>query len=238
MNVARVLPGFLRKRLDRGRMGVDEFVELAARETEGTMRVLDAGAGECQYRSLFDHAKYTSVDFACGKETWDYSRLDVVADLFDLPFESGSFDVILCTQVLEHINRPLEFLKELCRVLKPGGRLYLTAPQGFKEHQVPHDYYRYTSFGLKFLFEEAGFDISYIQPMGGYFYFLADRISPFHRYLFSNKRPLYLKLIFLPLEPVSKIMFSIILPLLVGSLDSFDKKHKWTNGYKCKVFKK
>lgn len=237
MNVQRILPEYLRKRLDRGRMGVDEFVRQAAAETGEGLSVLDAGAGECQYKPLFSHTKYLSVDFACGKGSWDYSKLDVVADLLCMPFEDNTFDVVLCTQVLEHINRPQEFLKELYRVLKPGGILYLTAPQGFKEHQIPYDFFRYTSFGLRFLFEQAGFSPEYITPMGGYFHFIADRVSPIHRYLFNKRRPLHVKIIFLPLEPASKILFSVLLPLMLGSLDSFDKVRKWTNGYKCKVSK-
>lgn len=237
MNFEKVLPNFLRKRLARERMCVDDFVLLASRETSANALMLDAGAGECQYKKHFNHVQYHAVDFALGKETWDYSNLDVTANLLKLPFKNDTFDVILCTQVLEHINLPQELIRELYRVLKPEGSLYLTAPQGFKEHQAPYDFYRYTSYGLRFLFEQAGFKIEYISPMGGYFYFLADRISPFHRYLFNKNRPIYIKLIFLPLEPISKILFSIILPLLIGSLDFLDKKQKWTVGYKCKVSK-
>lgn len=237
MDIKRILPKYFQKRLERGRMSIDEFVEFTSKETSDNMLVLDAGAGECQYKKFFSHARYFAVDFSLGKKNWDYSNLDTVANLLSLPFKDDSFDIILCTQVLEHINMPLEFLKELFRVLKPEGRLHLTAPQGFKEHQVPYDFFRYTSYGLKFLFEKAGFKINYIEPMGGYFYFLSDRISPVHRYLFNKDRPFSVKLIFLPLEPISKIIFSVLLPLLIGSLDSFDRKQKWTNGYKCRVTK-
>ncbi|MCK4738571.1 MAG: class I SAM-dependent methyltransferase [Deltaproteobacteria bacterium] len=237
MNVKRFLPHSLRKRLDRGRLCIDEFAENVGKELPAETLLLDAGAGECWYKPHFSHLKYYSVDFGLGKGDWDYTNLDVLANLLQLPFEDNTFDAVLCTQVLEHINLPGDFVKELYRILKPGGKLYLSAPQGFKEHQTPHDYFRYTSFGLRFLFEEAGFKVEYVKPFGGFFFFLGDRISPVHRYLFSNKRSIGWKLLFLPLEPISKILFSIVLPLIVSSLDSFDKKQKWTNGYGCKVIK-
>jgi SAM-dependent methyltransferase len=237
MNVTKILQKNLRRRLDWGRTNVNDFVKHAASETEEDMLVLDAGAGESQYKSVFSHARYYAVDFALGKPTWNYNNLDVVADLLEMPFKDNSFSVVVCTQVLEHINKPLPFLQELHRILSKDGILYLTAPQGFKEHQVPYDFFRYTSFGLRFLFDEAGFSVDYISPMGGYFYFMSDRISVMHRYLFNKKRAYVTKIIFLPLEAISKVVFSVLLPLLIGALDSFDRKHKWTNGYKCKVLK-
>jgi SAM-dependent methyltransferase len=237
VDIKRYLPDFIKRRLDRGRMCIDEFVETISKELPADTLLLDAGAGECWYKDRFPHLKYFSVDFGLGKGSWDYTGLDVVANLLKLPFKDNSFDAVLCTQVLEHINLPGDFVKELYRVLKPGGNLYLTAPQGFKEHQLPYDFFRYTSYGLRFLFEQAGFDIEYINPMGGFFFFLSDRIPPVHRYLFNNKRPLAWKVLFSPLEPISKLLFSVIIPLITGSLDSFDKKQKWTNGYKCKAQK-
>jgi len=237
MNIKRFIPRSAREKLDRGRWCVDEFVGRVARELPPETLLLDAGAGECWYKHRFGHLRYRSVDFALGKGSWDYSNLDVVANLLVLPFRDNTFDAVLCTQVLEHINRPGEFVKELYRVIRPGGSLYLTAPQGFKEHQAPYDFFRYTSYGLRFLFEEAGFREDYIEPKGGFFYFFADKCHLVHSYLFNKRRPLYVKFLFLPLEPVSKVLFSVVLPLIVSSLDSFDTEKKWTNGYMCKVTK-
>ncbi|HZX35466.1 MAG TPA: class I SAM-dependent methyltransferase [Thermodesulfobacteriota bacterium] len=237
MNVRKFLPLFLRRRLDFGRMCIDDFVSAISAELPSGVRLLDAGAGECWYKEKFSHLKYYAADFGKGKDSWDYTNLDVAANLLELPFKSGSFDAALATQVLEHINRPAEFLKELNRILKPGGHLYLTAPQGFKEHQAPYDFFRYTSYGLRFLFEEAGFKVEYIKPKGGFFYFLSDRVQPAHGHLFNNKRHLFWKIVFLPLEPVSKVFFTVIAPLVIGMFDSFDRRQKLTNGYMCKVTK-
>src|SRR5690606_29940369 len=71
----------------------------------------------------------------------------------------ASFDHALCNQVLEHVFNPNEFLSEIARVLKPGGNLLLTVPFAWDEHEQPYDYARYSSFGLKHLLQENGFEI-------------------------------------------------------------------------------
>ena len=111
--------------------------------TAGT-RVLDAGAGECRYARKFSHCRYVAVDLAVGDADWDYSRLDGVADLARLPFRDGSFGAALNIVVLEHVRDPRAVLQELNRVLAPGARLLLAAPQEWGVHQAPHDYFRYT----------------------------------------------------------------------------------------------
>jgi SAM-dependent methyltransferase len=107
--------------------------------------VLDAGAGECVYkRFLFIASTKPSISGRGNElELW---KLDYVGVLHNMPIESNSFDAVLCTQVLEHLEWPRESVKEMYRVLKPSGRLFLTAPMSHMEHQVPYDFFRYTSF--------------------------------------------------------------------------------------------
>jgi SAM-dependent methyltransferase len=131
------------------------------------MLVLDAGAGRSPYRKLFDHAKYEAADFA--QLSSKYAALDYVCDLTAIPVEDDRFDRIICNQVLEHLPEPGAALAELNRVLKPGGRILLTAPLYFSEHQVPYDFYRYTRYSLRRLFEHAGFQIDSIDWLEGYF---------------------------------------------------------------------
>ena len=76
-----------------------------------------------------------------------------------LPFPSSDFDSIVTNQVLEHVFNPDSFMKELNRVLKNNGKLLLTVPFVWDEHEQPYDYARYSSFGLKALLEKAGFEI-------------------------------------------------------------------------------
>lgn len=80
--------------------------------------------------------------------------VNVQADTYQLPFSSSSFEVVLCTEVLEHLHTPAGALREIHRVLKPGGKLLLTTPFAYPIHYAPTDYYRYTRFGLEHLLRE------------------------------------------------------------------------------------
>ncbi|PWG74541.1 SAM-dependent methyltransferase, partial [Enterococcus hirae] len=77
---------------------------------------------------------------------------------------SGAFDTVLCTQVLEHVRDPKKALQELPRVLRPGGVLILSAPHLSMVHDAPHDYFRYTGFGLAELLDNCGFRAERIVP--------------------------------------------------------------------------
>ena len=105
--------------------------ELAASTPENA-RVLDAGSGEGRYASSFDGRRHIGVDLGIGDHSWDYSRVDVAANLETLPFPDNSFDAALNIVVLEHTRNPQQVLNELGRTLRPGGRLLLIAPQLFE----------------------------------------------------------------------------------------------------------
>jgi|SRR5215213_65525 len=154
---------------DVGRWFVSDFVKRVAGELPPGTHLLDAGAGECVYKPYFEHCRYESVDLGVGEAAWNYGNLDHVSALDDLPMEDETYDAVLCTQVLEHLERPRESVKEFYRVLKPGGRLYLTAPMAHVEHQTPYDFFRYTSFGLRSLLSDAGFSEIRVEPFGGMF---------------------------------------------------------------------
>lgn len=138
-----------------------------AKGTKRGMRVLDAGAGRSPYRKLFRHAQYEAADFAQLDSA--YAPLDYVCDITDIPVDDGTFDRVICNQVLEHVPDPEKALAELHRVLKPGGRIFLSAPLFFAEHQKPYDFFRYTQFSLRKMFEEVGFEIARMNWLEGYF---------------------------------------------------------------------
>jgi SAM-dependent methyltransferase len=154
---------------DVGRWFVSDFIQRVAEELPAGARVLDAGAGECVYKPLFEHCRYESVDLAVGEAAWNYGNLDHIAPLDDLPMADETFDAVVCTQVLEHLERPRESVREFHRVLRTGGRIYLTAPMAHVEHQTPYDFFRYTSFGLRSLLSDAGFQEITVEPFGGMF---------------------------------------------------------------------
>ncbi len=149
-------------------------------------RLLDVGCGSKPYRSLFSVGTYVGLDV--DNES---SRRQGVADhLYDghtFPFAEGAFDSVLCNQVLEHVFNPDEFLREIARVLTPGGRLLLTVPFVWDEHEQPYDYARYSSFGLRALLEKNGFRLIVHNKLG------ADVTTLFQLlnvYLFKVIRPM------------------------------------------------
>lgn len=122
-------------------------------------RLLDVGCGTRPYEKLF-----TGVTEYVGLEVDDeMSRATQKADQYydgkSIPYADASFTSIFSSQVLEHVFNPEAFLQELHRVLEPGGKLLLTVPFVWDEHEQPRDFGRYTSFGLRALFERNGFKI-------------------------------------------------------------------------------
>ena len=154
---------------DVGRWYITRFVQSLARSLSAGTRILDAGAGEGVYKKYFTHCDYKTIDLAVGEARWNYNALDYVGPLHEMPIEDGAYDAVLCTQVLEHLEWPRESVREMHRVLKPGGKLYLSVPMSHTEHQIPHDYFRYTSFGLRSICQHAGFNEVTVAPMGGIF---------------------------------------------------------------------
>lgn len=150
-------------------------------------KILDAGAGECQFKPLCGHLEYTSQDFsqydgvgsAVGLQTgvWDTSRIDVVSDISDIPLPAASFDVIMCTEVLEHVPDPVAALTEFSRLLKLGGMLILTAPYCSLTHFAP---YHFSSGFNRFFYQHhlglLGFNIIELGSNGNFFEYLAQEI--------------------------------------------------------------
>ena len=128
-------------------------------------RLLDVGCGSKPYQALFAVDAYVGLDIDS-----EASRKRGIADHhYDgntFPFADASFDTVLCNQVLEHVFNPDEFLREIVRVLKPSGKLLLTVPFVWDEHEQPHDYVRYSSFGLRALLEKQGLKIVHHKKIG------------------------------------------------------------------------
>jgi SAM-dependent methyltransferase len=132
-------------------------------------RLLDAGAGKLSYRHLVKPycTEYKSMDF---KKT--HPELDYESDIQDMPLENESFDTVFSAEVLEHVPDPEKALREIYRVLKPGGKLVMSIPHLMYLHNEPYDFYRYTKYGLRTLLERVGFTVEFIEPSGSIFSFL------------------------------------------------------------------
>ncbi len=218
------LPRRLHRLILRFEAMIEDRVTGFARSLPAGTRVLDAGAGECRYAREFSHCRYVAVDLAVGDADWDYSRLDGVADLARLPFRDGSFGAAINIVVLEHVRDPGAVLEELRRVMAPGARLLLAAPQEWGVHQAPHDYFRYTRPGLQWLLERAGFGDIEIEAGGGFFTLLGRRLLDSILYFQGGWR----WLLFLPAAAVCGVL-GVLLPML----DFLDPTRNTTLGYVC-----
>jgi SAM-dependent methyltransferase len=183
-------------------------------------RLLDAGAGEGNYKHFFGRQRYCGLDLGIGDAGWNYSRLDVVGDLLNLPFRDATFDAGLSVVTLEHVPEPARMVAELARALAPGGRLLLIAPLEWEEHQQPHDYYRYTRYGLEYLLTQAGMAEISILPVGGFFRLLARRLLN--------------GLQFFP-GPLMLVAAVLLVPpaLVLPWFEPLDQRRNFTLGYIC-----
>ena len=214
------LPDFLRRYVLHFEASIEDAVKEFAASLPRNSRVFDAGAGEGNHKTFFSEHRYTGLDLAVGDAAWDYSRLDAIGDLSSLPFRNGAFDAALNIVTLEHVKEPQCVLSELGRTLAPGGRLLLIAPHEWEEHQQPHDYFRYTRYGLAHLLRRAGFGEIEIQPAGGFFRLLSRRLLNALQFFPG------------PLMPIAAIFFvppALILPLL----EPLDRRQNFTLGYIC-----
>lgn len=120
---------------------------------------MDFGCGQKPYRSLFLVDEYIGVDFENPGHPHINESIDIFYDGKTIPFPDESFDSIFSSEVFEHIFNLPEIIKELNRVLKPGGNILITCPFAFCEHEIPNDYARYTSYAIRDLFIKNGFEV-------------------------------------------------------------------------------
>jgi SAM-dependent methyltransferase len=148
-------------------------------------RFLDVGCGDRRFEPLFTRyvESYTGVEheavYASTHAAQRSTKPDVLYDGKRLPFETASFDSMLCADVLEHTPDPAGLIGEMARVLKPGGKIILTAPFAFRLHEEPYDYFRYTLHGLNTLFESAGLRILEKHAFGGVFSVLGHTFNSY-----------------------------------------------------------
>jgi SAM-dependent methyltransferase len=227
------LPKWLRTRIEVNWYESERLLQQAREQVPAGALLLDAGSGQGRYKEYFDHTRYVGLDLAVGDKTWDYTGLDSVGDLREIPFPENSFDAAVCVQTLEHVNDPFQVIGEIGRVLKPGGRFYLSAPQAWHQHQKPHDFFRYTSFGFNHLLQESGMRILEIRPMGGYFWFLSFNLQMLHFWLFPPVKKKWQWWLQLPFQLIVQGIFFFTLPVLLFYMDRLDTVKDHTMGWVC-----
>ena len=141
-------------------------------------RMMDFGCGSKPYRSLFNVDEYLGVDFEGQGHSHVNEQIDVFYNGVTLPFPDNHFDSVFSTEVFEHVFNLEEIIPEIRRVMKPGAKILVTCPFAIPEHEQPNDYARYSSFGLKHLFEKNNFKVIAFEKIGNHFETLVQlRIS-------------------------------------------------------------
>lgn len=147
-------------------------------------KLLDVGCGDKPYEHIFrpfvdsyvgvEHEGSFAATSASGR-----AGPDVVYSGAALPMADGSFDTVLCVQVLEHTADPGALVAEIARVVAPDGLVILMAPFSFRLHEEPHDYFRYTPHGLRRLFDAAGLEITDVRSQGSLWSLIGHKLNTF-----------------------------------------------------------
>lgn len=148
----------------------DSWIKAQAALLAPGSKVLDAGAGASKYRPLFAHCDYKTQDFCKyeGPLVKYLQPIDYVCEITNIPLPDQSLDAIICTEVFEHVVDPMAVLTEFQRLLKPGGKLWLTSPFLSHVHMEPYHYYGgFTHYWYRHWLPKKGFKVDAITPVGG-----------------------------------------------------------------------
>jgi SAM-dependent methyltransferase len=188
--------------------------------------VLDVGAGMRQYKGLFlDHC-YQSCDLETGFHT--KQRHDFLASIYNIPKRDKLYDVVLMLQVLEHLEFPVDGLREVNRILKDDGMLFLSVPQAAGDHFEPHHYFNYTQYGLNSVLGQTGFNIETHYRLAGMFYYVGNRIEKMGWLMVHQSRNS--NIIF---KVIARLFYAFCLPLawIISRFNFLDKEKRYCIGH-------
>jgi SAM-dependent methyltransferase len=190
------------------RRGLKNSIELFSPYLTG--RLMDFGCGSKPYKSMFQVEEYIGVDFHNEGHPHDNEQIDVFYDGEKLPFENSYFDSVLCSEVFEHVFNLDEVLTEINRVMKPGGMILITCPFSWNEHEVPHDYARYTFYALKHILGKNGFEVVQFRKAGNFMTTISQLfVLYFHTVFYKKTKSFFL------LRWIYKL-FLVFIPNCVG----------------------
>jgi SAM-dependent methyltransferase len=215
----------------------DQYYKLVCANNPGAMALKIAGKAIRSCAEIYFHGKL--LDVGCGTKTkkllvgdlvdeyigldhkdslHDLSNIDLMGTVYEIPVESKSFDCVLCTSVLEHLEEPELAIKECYRALKPGGFAIYSVPFIWHLHEEPRDFYRFTKYGLKYLFEKVGFEIIEIKALSG-FWVTFGQLFIYNLYRFNRSVIKWMHIIGI---------ISFLIQGIVYVLDKLDKTEQWT----------
>lgn len=233
----------LRELIDFNARNRRRWVATVAARLPAGSRVLDVGAGACPYRACFTHCDYQAHDFCqyvanptgVLRDTWRYGAIDHLSDITCLPVPDGAFDAVLCTEVLEHVPEPLAALRELSRVLRPGGWLFLSAPLGAGLHQQPFHYYGgYTPHFYRHFLPPLDLELQVVRPNGGFYRHLLQELARAAHLIQEQRHYSWLH----PAYWLLRLGFGRVLPAWLARLDDERLIEEFTVGYHVEARKR
>ena len=185
----------------------DQWVIKKLKSLKNGLKMLDAGCDSQRYRKCCNHLEYTSQDFAQYDGKGDgiglhsgrmnYPKIDYIGNIWKINEKDNTFDIILCTEVIEHIPYPNETIKEFSRLLKSGGELLITAPFISLPHMTP--YYYYSGFYKQWYIDmakENNMKVIEIIENGNAYDFVAQELNRVANYSNNKFMKILLKLYF------------------------------------------
>ena len=193
-------------------------------------KMLEIGCGDKTKGYLVGEYVDSHIGLDHEDSPHDKSNIDFIGTAYEIPQQDESFDCVLSTAVLEHLEDPQRALNEAYRVLQSGGYAIYTAPFFWHLHEEPRDFYRYTKYGLEYLFKTAGFEIVEIKALSGFWITFGSELN----YYISDFKLGPLKYIFKFIIVINNIVFRF--------LNKIDQKihrgtDKWTWMYMVVVRK-
>jgi SAM-dependent methyltransferase len=181
-------------------------------------RLIDIGCATKPYKKILAPHVTEHIGLDHPETLHDKSHIDLLGTAYDIPEPDASFDCAVCTAVIEHLEEPERALRECHRVLKPGGIAIYSAPFIWHLHEEPRDFFRYSKYGIKYLFEKVGFEILEIRALSG-FWVTFGQLFVYNIYRF-HRGPLR----FVPIIPI----VGIAIQTSSYILDRLDRTEQWT----------
>ncbi len=192
------------------------LLKMAPKYLKGEL--VDIGCGEKYYEPVLAPfiSKYWGVDHP--ESLHNLEKIDILASAYNIPVEKDWFDCVLCSAVLEHLEEPEAALRESWRILKPEGYAIYSIPFIWHIHEAPRDFYRYSKYGIEYLFQKVGFEITELQALSG-FWVTFGQLLVYNIYRI-NRGPLkWFRIV---------AIVSLIIQVVVYFMDKLDKTEQWT----------
>lgn len=190
--------------------------------------LIDIGCGSKPYLDMFKDIVRKHVGIDHESCIHDKQNIDLFGSAYQIPVNDKMFDSAICTAVLEHLELPHDAIRECSRVLKDGGHAIYSIPHIWHLHEEPRDFFRYTKYGLEFLFQKNGFNVIEILPLSGFWVTIGQcSINYLERFNKSVLRYF----------PIFSFLY-ILIAATCYILDKVDKAERWTWMYMVVAQKK